>query len=91
MSVPVIAMWIVWIILVVVLAALYIYRTSLTKDEEDQIFLDDSFSKEKDEQTVIAAKLAKVEPLIAVSRWVVIVATGIIILYYAWDMWQQFR
>ena len=37
-------LWTVWSALVVLTAALYIYRSSLTKDEEDQIFLDDSFN-----------------------------------------------
>ena len=36
-------MWIVWSAFVCISAALYIYRLSLTKNEEDQIFLDDSF------------------------------------------------
>jgi len=40
-------LWTVWSALVVLTAALYIYRSSLTKDEEDQIFLDDSFNHVK--------------------------------------------
>ena len=40
-------MWTVWAAFVVFTAALYIYRSSLTRDEEDQIFLDDSFQHEK--------------------------------------------
>ena len=36
-------MWIVWSAFVCFAAALYIYRLNLTKNEEDQIFLDDSF------------------------------------------------
>ena len=63
MFVPV--MWIVWSAFVIIMAALYIYRSSLTKNEEDQIFLDDSFEHEKAEQAVIAAKVAKIEPLVA--------------------------
>ena len=40
-------MWTVWAAFVTLMAGLYIYRSSLTRDEEDQIFLDDSFDHEK--------------------------------------------
>ncbi|MGO8757729.1 MAG: hypothetical protein ACLQG3_06355 [Terracidiphilus sp.] len=87
MFVPV--MWIVWSAFVVILAALYIYRSSLTKDEEDQIFLDDSFEHEKSEQAVIVAKVSKVEPLLGVARWIVIVATVFVAAYYVRDILIQ--
>ena len=90
MFVPV--MWIVWSVLVVILAALYLYRSSLTKNEEDQIFLDDSFEQEKAEQAVITAKVAKIEPAVVIARWLVIAATVFIILYYIWNiLHEQFR
>jgi hypothetical protein len=57
-------MWIVWGVLVVLLAALYVYRTSLTRDEEDQVFLDDSFDHERSAQEAIVAKVNKLEPFI---------------------------
>ncbi len=87
MFVPV--MWIVWSAFVMILAALYIYRSSLTKDEEDQIFLDDSFEHEKSEQAVIVAKVSKVEPLLGVARWIVIVATVFVAAYYVRDILIQ--
>jgi hypothetical protein len=87
MFVPV--MWIVWSVFVLFTAALYIYRSSLTKNEEDQIFLDDSFQHEQAEQAVIAAKVAKVEPLVRIARWLVIVMTVVVIAYYVWDMGVQ--
>ena len=68
---------------------MYIYRSSLTRDEEDQIFLDDSFEQEKAEQAVIAAKVAKIEPLARVARWLVLGMTVIVIAYYVWDMGVQ--
>ena len=87
MFVPV--MWIIWSVLVVFLAAVYIYRSSLSKNEEDQIFLDDSFDQEKAEQSVIATKIEKVEPLIRAGRWMVIAMTIVVIVYYAWDILVQ--
>jgi hypothetical protein len=87
MFVPV--MWIVWSVFVVLTAGLYIYRSSLTKNEEDQIFLDDSFQQEKTEQAVISAKVAKIEPLVRLARWIVVAMTVFVIAYYIWDVAVQ--
>jgi hypothetical protein len=89
MFVPV--MWIVWSAFVLFMAVLYIYRSSLTKNEEDQIFLDDSFEQEKAEQAVITAKIAKVEPLVRVARWLVLGMTVFVIAYYVVDILRQLR
>jgi hypothetical protein len=71
------------------MAVLYIYRSNLTKNEEDQIFLDDSFEQEKAEQAVIAAKVAKVEPLVRLARWLVVAMTAFVIAYYIIDILRQ--
>jgi len=87
MFVPV--MWTVWSGFVVFMAGLYIYRSSLTKNEEDQIFLDDSFAQEQAEQAVIASKVAKVEPMVRIARWLVIGMSVIVIAYYVRDILLQ--
>ena len=74
--------WSVWGILVALMAALHIYRASLTRDEEDQIFLDDSFEHEKTTQAAIAAKVNKVEPILSVFKWLVGVASLLVLAYY---------
>jgi hypothetical protein len=79
-------MWTVWAFFVAIMAALYVYRVGLTRDEEDQIFLDDSFDHERAEQAVISARVAKVEPLIAAARWVVATMTVFVIAYYIRDI-----
>ncbi len=79
-------MWIVWSFLVAIMAALYIYRSSLTRDEEGQIFLDDSFEHEKMAQAAIVAKVTKVEPAIRVSQWLVIAMTVFVLVYYVRDI-----
>ena len=75
-------MWTVWGVLVVVTAALFLYRSSLTKDEEDQIFLDDSFDHEKSAQAAIVAKVNKIQPILRAAMWVVGIATLFVIGYY---------
>ncbi len=79
-------MWTVWCTLVVVMAGLHIYRSSLTRDEEDQIFLDDSFEHEKVAQEAIVAKVSKVEPILRVAQWLVAGMTVIVLAYYVRDI-----
>jgi hypothetical protein len=82
-------MWVVWSAFVVFAAILYLYRSNLTKNEEDQIFLDDSFSQEQAEQAVIVAKATKVEPLIRVAKWLVVAMSVFVVIYYIRDIMLQ--
>lgn len=79
-------MWAVWGVLVLITAALYIYRSSLTKDEEDQIFLDDSFDHERVAQEAIVAKVNKIQPMVRLSLVLVAIATVFVIGYYVLDI-----
>jgi hypothetical protein len=84
-------MWGVWGLIVAFAAALFIYRSQLTKDEEDQIFLDDSFSHEQAAQAAIIAKVNKIQPLLRVALVLVSVATLFVIGYYIVDVMNQFK
>lgn len=84
-------LWVVWSVMVLFTAALYIYRSNLTKDEEDQIFLDDSFEHEKTAQAAIVAKVNKVQPLLRVALWLVGAATLLVVAYYVVDVINQFK
>jgi hypothetical protein len=84
-------MWSVWAGLVVIMAGLFLYRSRLTKDEEDQIFLDDSFSHEKIAQAAIIAKVNKIQPILRAAMWVVGAATLFVIGYYIVDVFNQFK
>ncbi|MFZ0303465.1 MAG: hypothetical protein WAL75_12295 [Terracidiphilus sp.] len=79
-------MWSVWSAFVVLTAALYIYRSNLTRDEEDQIFLDDSFEHEKNEQAAIVARAQKIEPVLKMAQWLVVSMTGVVLIYYVRDI-----
>lgn len=79
-------MWAVWCSLVAVMAGLHVYRSSLTRDEEDQIFLDESFDHEKTAQAAIVAKVTKVEPVLRVAQWMVVGMTVIVLAYYVRDI-----
>jgi hypothetical protein len=79
-------MWSVWGALVVVMAGLHVYRTSLTRDEENQVFLDDSFDHEKAAQAAIVAKVGKVEPLLRTTQWLVLAMSVVVLIYYIRDI-----
>jgi len=82
-------LWIVWSIIVLIMVALHVYRSSLEKDEEDQLFLDDSFDHERSAQAAIVARASRVEPLVKVSHWLVAAVSVIVIAYYVRDILVQ--
>lgn len=84
-------MWAVWSAFVLFTAGMYIYRSSLTKDEEDQIFLDDSFDHERTAQAAIVAKVNKIQPLLRVGVILVAVASVFVVGYYIYDIFNQFK
>jgi hypothetical protein len=83
-------MWSVWGFIILVMAGLYLYRSRLTRDEEDQIFLDDSFNHERVAQAAIIEKVHKLEPVLRISMGVAAAATLFVIAYYALDIFKQF-
>lgn len=89
MTVASVVLWSVWAAFALFLAVMYLYRSSLTRDEEDQIFLDDSFDHEKVQQAAIVAKVAKVEPLVRIARWLVVAMSVVVVVYYIRDIMLQ--
>jgi hypothetical protein len=87
----VLAMWAVWGVFVVITTAIYFYRSRLQRDEEDQIFLDDSFEREKAAQEAIIAKVNQVEPVLRVFLWLAAAATLFVIGYYILNIVNQFK
>jgi Tfp pilus assembly protein PilN len=57
---------IVWGVLTAILIVLLIYRSTLTMQEDDQLFLDESASAMAKEQTELMAKVNKITPLVKV-------------------------
>jgi hypothetical protein len=83
-------MWIVWGVLVLLMGVFHLYRSSLEKNEDDQIFLDESFDHEQSEQLKIASKVQKMEPWLRVSQWLAAAMTAFVILYYIWYILKTF-
>jgi len=84
-------MWSIWGAFVIMFAAITVYIGTLSRDEEDQIFLDDAFSHVKSEQDAIAAKVAKVQPIKKLILVLLGVMTLVVIGYYVIDIFNQFH
>ena len=82
-------MWTVWGVIVVAAALLHVYRGSLMRDEEDQIFLDESFNHEKMAQAAIVAKVERVEPMLKIAYWLVAAMTAVVVVYYIRNILAQ--
>jgi len=78
-------MWLLvgWGVLTAILIILLIYRSTLTMQEDDQLFLDESASAMAEEQRELMAKVNKINPLVkvlgATSGVVFLVIAGLFI------------
>ncbi len=89
MTVIAMALWSVWSAFALFLAGLHIYRSNLGRDEEDQIFLDDSFEHEKAAQAVITARVARIDPWIRMASWLLAAMSVVVVVYYVRDVLVQ--
>jgi len=84
-------MWTIWVLLALITACVYLYRSRLTKDEEGQIFLDEAFDNHKVVQTAIVSKVNRIQPVLKICMGLVGVATLFVIGYYIMDIMNQFQ
>jgi hypothetical protein len=79
-------MWTVWGGFALIVVCLKLYSGRLTRDEDDQIILDDSFDNVKIEQAAIQSKIAKLEPVQRVAIWLATAASLFVAVYYVRDI-----
>ena len=84
-------MWSVWGGLVLIMACVWVYRSRLERDEEDQIFIDDAFSHERTAQAAIVDRVNKVRPVLRIMMILSAAATVFVIGYYIFDVINQFK
>lgn len=84
-------MWILWGILLVLTIAVKMYIARLSRDEDDQIVLQDAFEHIKAEQAAITARVNRVQPVQRVLLILLGAMTLYIVGYYIFDMVRQFR
>lgn len=78
------ALWIAWGIVAVTTAILYVYRSTLTRDEEGQIFLDEAFNHEKAVQEQIVLRVNRIQPWVRSGLGLTILLTIVVFAYYCW-------
>jgi hypothetical protein len=75
-------LWVAWGAVAAVLLVLLGYRGTLTRYEEDQIFLNEAVSMEAQQQTDIQRKLLKIRPFLMVMVWMIgLLTAGILGMY----------
>lgn len=84
-------MWTIWGVLVLLYLALKIYESRLSRDEDDQLVLDDSFRHVQEEQAAIVAKVSKVQPVERATLVLAGLMTVVVVGYYVMDVIHQFR
>jgi hypothetical protein len=84
-------LWIVWAVFAVCLLSLLLYRGTITRYEDDQLFLDDVNERQHQENDAIIRKLNKIQPFLRVCTGVTSVLTAAIIGLYAWDAFKAFN
>ena len=55
-------LWIVWAVFAVILLSLLLYRGTITRYEDDQLFLDDISERQHKENDAIIARVAQLQP-----------------------------
>jgi sensor domain CHASE-containing protein len=78
-------LWIIWAVFAVCLLSLLLYRGTITRYEDDQLFLDDISDRQHKENDAIIRRLDKIQPILRVCTGVTSVLTATIIGIYAWD------
>lgn len=78
-------LWIVWAVAAAILLALLAYRGTITRYEEDQIFLDDAGQHQQKEQTEIVAKCNRIQPFVRIATGATCVLSACILGVYVWD------
>ena len=82
---PMLILWIVWAGVLAILLILLAYRGTLTRYEEDQLFLDEAEDHQKKEQNEILAKVNKIQPFVRIATGATCVLTACILGIYIWD------
>jgi hypothetical protein len=88
--IPPLWMWIVWACFAATLLILLLYRGTLTRYEEDQLFLDDCSEHQHKENDELLRKVARIQPLVKILTGVTCVLTATILGIYVWDAIREF-
>jgi hypothetical protein len=84
-------MWTIWGLAFLLFICAKVYVSRLSRDEDDQLILDESFSQLKAEQDAIMGKLNKFKPVQSAATWSLGLMTLVVVVFYVHDMISQFK
>jgi hypothetical protein len=82
---------IIWAAIAACFLGLLAYKGQLTRYEEDQLFLSDAASNEKQLQNEIVRKVTKLQPFVRIFGVAAAVMTAGIIGVFTYDAWQHLK
>ena len=82
---------VIWAILTALFLALLAYNGTVTRYEENQLFLADINANEQQQQNAIVRKVNKTMPYVRALGSLSAIMTVVIIAIYTWDAWQKIR
>ena len=84
-------MWVAWGALLLVFIAFRVYVSRISRNEDDQLVLQDSSDHLRKEQEAIAVRLQKTRPVGNTILGLLCVMTVCVAGYYLLDMVHQFK
>jgi len=84
-------MIVVWAVLTGLFLALLAYNGTITRYEDNQLFLADINANEQQRQTTIVRRVNKTMPFVRVLGTLSAVLTVLIIGIYTWDSWLKLQ
>ena len=84
-------MIVVWAVLTGLFLALLAYNGTITRYEDNQLFLADINANEQQRQTTIVRRVNKTPPFVRVLGALSAVLTVLIIGIYTWDSWLKLQ
>jgi hypothetical protein len=85
------ALIVIWAVFTGIFLALLAYNATLTRYEENQLFLEEINANQKQFQTTIVRRIQRTLPYIRAMGWVSAVMTVAIVAIYTWDAWQKLQ
>ncbi len=80
---------VIWAVLTGLFLALLAYNGTITRYEENQLFLADINANEQHQQTTIVRRVNKTTPYLRALGGLSAITTVLIIAIYTWDAWQR--
>jgi hypothetical protein len=82
---------VIWAVLTGLFLALLAYNATITRYEENQLFLADINANEQQQQTAIVRRVNKTLPYVRAVGSLSALMTVVIIGLFTWDAWQKIQ